>query len=272
MDEVARRNVDRWRALAEVEAPFTRPHLDLDVPSARERVDPEGLLGDVTGRDVLCLAGGGGQQSAAFALLGARVTVLDLSDAQLERDRLAAAHYAREIRTVQGDMRDLSPLSPASFDLVYQPYSLGFVPDARVVFAQVARVLRPGGLYYFAYSNPFTCGLSQADWDGQGYALKQPYMDGAQVAIPDAEWVFSRAPAGAQPAVPTSVEYRQTLSKVLNTLIGLGFTLLHVSDTRDLHPDPDAEPGTWDHFISIAPPWLAFWLRLQPGNKAGPGE
>ncbi|MET0647531.1 MAG: class I SAM-dependent methyltransferase [Pyrinomonadaceae bacterium] len=57
---------------------------------------------------MLCLAGGGGRESACFALLGAAVTVFDLSPEQLERDRLAAAHYGTHVETVRGDMRDLS--------------------------------------------------------------------------------------------------------------------------------------------------------------------
>ena len=91
VDEVARYNIARWEALAAANAPFSRPLLDLDAASAREFIDPEGLLGAIAGRDVLCLAGGGGKQSVAFALLGAWVTVADLSEAQLARDRAAAA-------------------------------------------------------------------------------------------------------------------------------------------------------------------------------------
>jgi SAM-dependent methyltransferase len=266
MDEVARYNRERWQALADADALFTRPALDLTAASAREKVDAEGLLGEIAGKDVLCLAGGGGQQSAAFALLGANVTVLDLSEAQLERDKQAAVHYQRAIKTVQGDMRDLSPLDPAAFDIVHQPHSLGFVPDARVVFAQVARVLRPGGLYFFAISNPFYCGLTEADWDGEGYRLKLPYVDGVPVTLPDSEWVYARSRRKDLPPIRETREYRQTFSKLMNSLIDMGFMLLHVSDSKDLHPDPTAEPGTWDHFVSIAPVWLAFWLRYQPGS------
>ena len=71
LDEVAQYNIARWHALAQANALFTRPYLDLDAASARERLDPHGRLGDVVGKRVLCLAGGGGRQSAAFALLGA---------------------------------------------------------------------------------------------------------------------------------------------------------------------------------------------------------
>ena len=96
----------RWEALVEAEALFTRPWLDLDRRSARERLDPWGMLGDLTGaRMCSCLASGGGQQSVAFALLGASVTVLDISEGQLRQDRLAAAHYGVEVTVRQGDMR-----------------------------------------------------------------------------------------------------------------------------------------------------------------------
>lgn len=265
MDEIARYNIQRWQSLADADALFTRPNLDLTPGSAREFLDAEGQLGDVIGKAVLCLGGGGGQQSAAFALLGANVTVFDLSEAQLERDKQAAAHYEVEINTVQGDMRDFSVLSPSAFDLVYQPFSIGYVPDVRVVFAQVARVLRAGGIYYLAGDNPFLCGMS-ADWNGEGYVLKAPYVDEAMYVSPDPEWVYARS-GKPLPDVREARLYRHTLANMLNSLLGLGFTLLHVSDSKHIYPDANAEPGTWDHFVAYAPVYLGLWLRLQSATE-----
>ena len=56
---------------------------DLDERKARERINPYGVLKEVAGKDVLCLASGGGQQSAAFGVLGARVTVFEDRDGTL---------------------------------------------------------------------------------------------------------------------------------------------------------------------------------------------
>src|SRR5437879_3824494 len=148
MDEIAQYNIKRWKALAEANALFTRPFFDLTAAEAAERLDPEGRLDDLAGKNVLCLAGGGGRQSAMFALLGAQVTVLDLSQEQLQRDREVARHYSFPIETVQGDMRDLSCFQEAAFDIVWHPYSINFIPDVQVVFRQVARILRRDGLYY----------------------------------------------------------------------------------------------------------------------------
>jgi SAM-dependent methyltransferase len=265
MDEVARYNVERWRALAAARALFTRPLLDLNEGSARALVDQGSWLGDLSGRRVLCLAGGGGNTSAAFALLGAHVTVFDLSEEQLERDRLAARHYGHEVETLQGDMRDLSRLYGAGFDVVAHAYSLNFVPDARAVFREVARVLRRGGLYRFMCANPSLLGLSTRDWDGRGYSLKEPYVEGAVVLGFDEEWVYPVEPGEAARVMP-SREYRHGFGTLVGGLAGAGFRLLRASEDESINLDPEAEPGTWDHFVSIARPWLTLLAKRVTGD------
>jgi ubiquinone/menaquinone biosynthesis C-methylase UbiE len=264
MDEIARYNQARWKALVEAAALFTRPNLNLDVASARQRIDPDGKLGDVKGRDVLCLAGGGGQQSGAFALLGANVTVFDLSDEQLEQDKKVAEHFGFEIKIVQGDMRNLSCFDESSFDIVYHAYSLSFVTDAEEVFRQVARVLRNGGTYWFGCANPFVMGMSQNDWNGDGYLLKKPYLSKARITYEDQDWVYNR---DRQNTVPSPIEYRHTLSDLVNGLTNSGFVIFHLYDDTDMHADADAEPGTWDHFVAYAPPWLNFLAVYKPDFK-----
>jgi ubiquinone/menaquinone biosynthesis C-methylase UbiE len=259
MDEIARYNIERWKALTKADALFTRPYLNLDAAAARARLDPEHRLGEITGKDVLLLAGGGGQQSAAFALLGAHVTVVDLSDEQLEHDRQVAAHYHVQIETRQGDLRELASFHGDAFDIVWQPYSLNFVPDVRAVFVQVARVLRREGIYYFNCANPFSSGLTEQDWDGEGYALRRSYCDGAEITYADSSWVHnSSAP------IPQPREYRHNLSTLVNGLIEQGFEIRHLSDSADFSPDPNVAPGTWEHFTAIAPPRLTFWAIYHP--------
>jgi 2-polyprenyl-3-methyl-5-hydroxy-6-metoxy-1,4-benzoquinol methylase len=266
VDDVATYNVERWRALAEASALFTRPLLDLDAEAARRMVDSHGWLerqiGPLAGKRVLCLAGGGGRQGPAFALLGAEVTVADLSEAQLARDRAAAAHYGLVFAMVQADMRDLSAFNRAAFDVVVHAYSLNFVPDAPAVFKQVARVLRPGGVYQLHVANPLVLGLNPRAWNGQGYPLTQPYADGARIIAEDEAWVYRDTGAGA--SVPAPREYRHTLGTLVNGLVEQGFAVRRVSESESIWPDPAAEPGTWDHFVAIAPPWLMFWCLYQP--------
>jgi len=180
----------------------------------------------------------------------------------LQRDREAAAHFGVDITLLQGDMRDLSVLEEASFDIVYHAYSLGFVPNARVVFQQVARVLRPAGLYHFMCANPFFLGLGEKDWNGAGYTLKHPYINGTEIRYDDQAWVYDRSKSGAP--IPPPREFRHTLSALVSGLVEHGFVILHISDYSNFYPDPNADPGTLAHLVSIAPPWLSFWAAYHP--------
>lgn len=259
VDDVARYNSARWEKMVRAGAVFTRPQLDLTPDEILDWADPKRQLGDVAGKDVLVLAGGGGQQSAAFGLLGARVTVMDLSDAQLEGDLTAAAHYGLTIRVEQGDMRDLSRFADGSFDIVAQPYSINFVPEVKLVFQGVARVLRPGGLYDFNCANPFVAGLTADAWDGTGYALTRPYVEGAEIVYHDEPWVF-RGDLPAE-AFDGPKEYTHTLSTLVNGLLEAGLTLQHLREETLGEPDITAPPGSGEHFSAVVPRWLRFCAR-----------
>lgn len=58
------------------------------------------------------------------------------------------------IKTVQGDMRDLSIFSDESFDLIIHPVSNVFVPDISSVWKESVRVLKFGGLLLSGFTNP----------------------------------------------------------------------------------------------------------------------
>ncbi len=115
---------------------------------------PRAWFGEVTGRDVLCLASGGGQQAPVLAAAGARVTSYDLSDEQLARDRLVAEREVLPLTCIRGDMARLEALRDASFDLIFHPVSNLFAEDVRAVWMECFRVLRPGGALLAGFMNP----------------------------------------------------------------------------------------------------------------------
>lgn len=262
MDELSGFNRERWNGLVRAGVLYSRPKLNLDDRSARDIVDESGILGDVQGKRVLVLAGGGGQQSVAMGLLGAQVTVLDLSDEQLTRDRQASDHYGLTLDLQQGDMRDLSRFDDAVFDVVFQPYSINFVPDTGAVFAGVARVLKEEGLYFVQWHNPYTQTFNADDYDPvRGYSSNSIYADAEidAVAIYGTDsWSFEQED-GTKNEVAGPREFRHTMLTVINGLIGNGFEILGFEEHRTWEDDP--EPGSWEHFKAISPPYLAFWTR-----------
>jgi hypothetical protein len=147
---------------------------------------------------------------------------------------------------------------------VYQPYSLNFVPDAGEVFAQVARVLRMGGVYYFMCANPFASGLTERSWGGEGYLLREPYQQGARIVYQDQNWVYDRSKYPDARPIAGPQEFRQTLSALINGLTAQGFIISRTKEIMADGVDLSAEPGTWDHFTAVMPPWLAFWAVYRP--------
>ena len=88
---------------------------------------PKSWLGDLKGKKTLCLASGGGQQGPILAAAGAKVTVFDNSDEQLKRDKEIAKRYDLEIKTIQGNMQDLSCFEDETFDMIIHPVSNCFI-------------------------------------------------------------------------------------------------------------------------------------------------
>lgn len=148
------RNIDR---LAETDVNWSHPATPEQLEKARSgniemKVGNDGIIppewfGDLRGKKVLCLAGAGGLQAPVLACAGAEVTVLDLSEKMLDRDRVVAAREGLDIRIEHGNMCDLSRFEDGSFDLVLNPPSLFYVPDVTPVFREVYRVLKKGGSF-----------------------------------------------------------------------------------------------------------------------------
>lgn len=108
------------------------------------------------GKKILCLASGGGQQGPILAAAGADVTVFDNSRVQLEKDEYVAQRDNLVIKTVQGNMQDLSVFEDESFDCIVHPWSNGYIDDVRPVWKECARVLKKNGVLMAGFGNPIS--------------------------------------------------------------------------------------------------------------------
>lgn len=152
---------------------------DVHVVLTPNKPVPRAWFPALGGCETLCLASGGGQQGPLLAAAGANVTVLDNSTEQLAQDRHVAAREGLAIRTVEGDMRDLSEFEDASFDLVFHPCSISFVPDVAPVWREVMRVLRPGAIYLLGACNPAFFIFDYAEYESGNFVVRHslPYSD-----------------------------------------------------------------------------------------------
>lgn len=123
---------------------------------------PKTWLGELPGKEVLCLASGGGQQGPILAAAGAKVTVFDNSDEQLRRDQETAKAYDLNIKTVRGNMQDLSVFEAETFELIIHPVSNCFIDDVLPVWRECYRVLKSNGSLLSGFVNPLNYML---DWE-----------------------------------------------------------------------------------------------------------
>jgi SAM-dependent methyltransferase len=99
-------------------------------------------------RTVLELGCGTGNDAARLAGAGYSVTAVDLSSEAIGQAR---ARFGSMARFVVADMTQPLPFPDAGFDAVMSNVAMHMFPDGvtRAVFAEVERLVRPGGLFFF---------------------------------------------------------------------------------------------------------------------------
>ncbi len=132
---------------------------------------------DFSPETVLDLGCGTGHGAAALAALwpGARIVALDSSPGML-RETSRLDDEAR-IEKLCAEAESL-PLNDASVDLVFSNLMLPWCEDLDAVFAEIARVLKPRGLFTFTTLGPDTLVELRAAWRAvDGATHVHPFTD-----------------------------------------------------------------------------------------------
>lgn len=112
------------------------------------RILEANLGGDLQGKEALDIGCGGGLLAEEFARLGCRVTGIDPSAASIDVARRHAIEGGLDIAYHVGAGEAL-PFAAEFFDIAYCCDVLEHVEDVGRVIAESARVLKPGGLYFY---------------------------------------------------------------------------------------------------------------------------
>lgn len=209
MNALSHQNV-WWSGCASSHQMAAAKEKQLSLPIGVHHPVPAEWLRNIDGSHILCLAGAGGLQAPLLAAAGAQVTVLDLSESMLEKDRLMAEQFKLSLRLEHGNMIDLSRFQDESFDLIINPVSLCYVPDVRRVFQECYRVLKPAGMLILAAPNPvnYLCDFIEDENGGYYKAVnRMPYFSGDHADQGD--WI----------------EYGHTMQDYLGGLTECGFII-----------------------------------------------
>jgi malonyl-CoA O-methyltransferase len=126
-------------------------------------IEPKAILdlGSATGK---------GSRALAKSFRGARVLGLDLSSAMLALSRTKRSRFSK-IREVRADARQI-PVADNSVDLVFANMLLPWITELPACLAEVARILKKGGVFAFSTLGPDSLSLLRTAWhdiDGDGH-------------------------------------------------------------------------------------------------------
>ncbi len=189
------------------------------------------LLGDVRSRTLLHLACANGNDSLSWAVRGARVTGVDISEVATGIAQRTAEQAGLDARFVAADVYRL-PTDLGRFDIVYMSWGgICWMPDldrwARIVLGH----LRPGGRLALFEHHPVWEVL--AVQDGQ-LELVNDYFGRGPVRHADA----AKRPSGFRAGVDLA-SFIWPVSDVLASLTGAGLCIDHFSEG----PGPGMYPG-----------------------------
>ena len=255
-------NRDNWNATSREYQASHHTELQGDVlwgPSMPPERELKILGESVLGKDVLEIACGGGQSAVYLATMGARVTAIDFSKAQLEHARAFARSKKVRVRFLEADAQDLSMLDDGNFDIAFSAYALGFVEDIRRTFREVARVLRAGGLFAFSWMSPLFAIMEEG-----GLLVKRSYFD--------------RTPIVFEEKKGTEVDFHRTYGDWHRAITDAGFIVTDI-----LEPEPLPQENTYADLFPLSkirmipgttiwrackpPPWDAVEDRLCPRSR-----
>jgi len=247
-------NRKAWDKMVVDKRCFTKPAKDEDLHDPLSTIDAQGWLGgNIANQQVLCLAAGGGRQSAIYAAAGANVTVVDISPAMLELDRQVAQQRGFELRVVEASMDDLSVFSNAEFDIVIQPVSTCYLPNITPVFMEVARVLRSSGIYISQHKQPTSLQTSLQRSEN-GWTLDQPYYcSGPLPMLPMNQGQGSRLREEG------TREYLHRWEDILGGMCRAGFVIEDFIEP--FHADPDAVRSSFGDRCHFTAPYMRIKAR-----------
>ncbi len=222
-------NSTAWNKLAEKNIEWSVPVSSEEIERARKgdwkiiltpiKSVPCQWFGDVRGKDILCLASGGGQQSPILAAAGANVTSFDASEKQLEKDSFVATRENLKIKIEKGDAADLSRFEDESFDLIFHPCSNCFMANLVPIWRECFRVLRRGGALLAGFNNPIVYIFDAAAEDDEGLLRVRhqlPYSDAESLSEAEKNEILKKnAP----------FEFSHTLDEQIGEQIAAGFLI-----------------------------------------------
>lgn len=194
-------------------------------------------LGPVAGLEILEIGCGAGKNCVDLARQGARVTGVDISDAQIGLAQQRVGETDVSVRLLRADAANLTPLPAQSFDRILAIYAFPYVAEMAACLAECARLLRPGGRLLFAQDHPIRACFWDPEMQEESVLPARSYFDDSPL-----HWTF----VGTDAAMTS---YHRSLDWWFTALHEAGFAVTQLQELPlpdGWADDPDLDEYTRD--------------------------
>lgn len=155
MNKMTQANKKGWDGLAE--SHYKNYHIDkllAGTPLLNDLI--QGEVGDVKGKSLVHLLCHIGTDTLSWALLGAKVTGIDISSESLKYARQLARHMEIDAEFIEADVMDVIEKVNQKYDIVFSSTGvLCWIPDIARYAQTVRHLLKDDGFFYIFDGHPF---------------------------------------------------------------------------------------------------------------------
>jgi SAM-dependent methyltransferase len=203
-------------------------------------------LGDVEGKKVANLLGSHGSKAVALALLGADVTVVDISSENARYANELAQEAGVKIRYLVSDVLDI-PFEEltSDFDLVFMELGiLHYFTDLKPIATVVSDLLRVGGRFVLQDFHPVSTKLITSRGTTAKIRKHKVTGDYFDTSLEETEVAYAKLLPGAKRDQLKKVLIRKwTLGEIVTAFAGAGLYI------RFLEEEPNASSEVFDKGI-----------------------
>ncbi|MCM3736084.1 class I SAM-dependent methyltransferase [Bacillus cytotoxicus] len=183
-------------------------------------------IGEVRGKRIINLLGSKGSKAVALSLLGADVTVVDISESNAKYARELAAAAETHIEYIVSDVLHI-PKTIGSFDVVLLELGvLHYFIDLKPVFTIISQLLKHGGIFILRDYHPMYTKLLQIEDDkiiASGNYFQKDIIEvdvAYSILLSEAERI----------ALPKNMIRRWTLGEIVTSIAKAG---LHIEELTE---------------------------------------
>jgi ubiquinone/menaquinone biosynthesis C-methylase UbiE len=185
--------------------------------------DRLGLLGDISGKKVVDLGCGGGQNSVALKKMGAEVMGVDISSEQTGLAEKLAKECGLSIEFKTADISSLPFVGASTQDLALSACAVSFVENIDRFFSETFRILKSRGRFILSDMNPLQYVIDETE---NGIMFNNPFFQ-KSLSI-NWSWEFDELTRA-----PRFRHFVRPLTQYHNLLVEAGFAV-----NKILEPEP----------------------------------